>query len=185
MCADVIQVGSPLLPARSFRVTGSWPIPRAREQACIGRGVSHTLGLNSSWQVMHQGIHAQSPRRHGRRTNQPDNAPYGGFDPDLPCYPPPSARSSRSEVDTTDRRQSPAEPNMPRRSHSRTKSHKSDSCTQLTAPSWLSLELRTARLTPSYMFQSSFECCDFSPLLHLSLIFFFIVDFQTFTMASH
>ena len=29
-----------------------------------------------------------SQRRHGRITHQPDDAPYGGFVPDLPCYPP-------------------------------------------------------------------------------------------------
>ena len=37
-------------------VTSSWPSPRARDQACIDRGVSYTLGLNVSWQPMCQGI---------------------------------------------------------------------------------------------------------------------------------
>ena len=39
-----------------------------------------------------------SPRRHGRITHQPQDAPYGGFGPDLPCYPPMSHGSSRFEV---------------------------------------------------------------------------------------
>ena len=32
------------------QVTSSPPTPRARDQACIGRGVSYDLGLHSSWQ---------------------------------------------------------------------------------------------------------------------------------------
>ena len=35
---------------QSVRIPGSCPTPRARDQACIGRGVSYALSLNSSWQ---------------------------------------------------------------------------------------------------------------------------------------
>ena len=40
-----------------------------------------------------------APRRHGSITHQPEDAPYGGFGPDLPCYPPLSHGSSKFEVD--------------------------------------------------------------------------------------
>ena len=43
------------LPARAC---GSQVGGRRPDQACIGRGVSYTLGLNSSWQPVCQGIHA-------------------------------------------------------------------------------------------------------------------------------
>ena len=39
------------------------------------------------------------PRRHGRITHQPDDAPYGGRGPDLPSNPPLSHGSSKFEVD--------------------------------------------------------------------------------------
>ena len=40
-----------------------------------------------------------APRRHGRITHQPEDAPYGGFGSSLPCCPPLSHGSSRFEVD--------------------------------------------------------------------------------------
>ena len=42
----------------------------ARDQVCVGGGVSHTLGLNSSWQLVCEGIHAR-PRdaTEGQPTN--------------------------------------------------------------------------------------------------------------------
>ena len=53
------------------QVTGGWPAPRAGDQACIGRGVSYTLGLTSSSQPVCQGIRAH-PRdvMEGYATNQ-------------------------------------------------------------------------------------------------------------------
>ena len=39
------------------------------------------------------------PRRHGRMTHQPQDVPYGGCGPDLPCHSPLSHGSSRFEVD--------------------------------------------------------------------------------------
>ena len=33
------------------------------------------------------------------KDNPPKDAPYGGFGPDLPCYPPLSHGSSRFEID--------------------------------------------------------------------------------------
>ena len=38
------------------------------------------------------------PRHHGRLTNEPEDVPYGGFCPDLPCHPPLPHGSSRFEV---------------------------------------------------------------------------------------
>ena len=40
------------------RVGHKWPTSKARDQDCIGHGVSYTLGLNSSWQPLCQWIHA-------------------------------------------------------------------------------------------------------------------------------
>ena len=72
---DELQIGSSLLPARArgSQVVGrpQSKDPRAKDQACIGHGVSYTLGLSSSWQLACKGIHAH-PRyvMEGQSTNQ-------------------------------------------------------------------------------------------------------------------
>ena len=38
------------------------------------------------------------PRRHGRTTHQTEDTPFGGFGPDLPCYPPLSHESASLDV---------------------------------------------------------------------------------------
>ena len=40
----------------------------------------------------------KAPRRNGWKTRQPEDVPYGGFGPDLPCYPPMSHGSFRFAV---------------------------------------------------------------------------------------
>ena len=71
--------------------------PTAKDQACIGR-VPHFLGLNSLAACVPSNART-IPRRHPRINRQPEDAHYGGFGPELPCCPPMSRWSSRSEVD--------------------------------------------------------------------------------------
>ena len=47
-CADVPWTGSSQLPTRAW-ASQAVGRPWSKTQACIGRGVSYTLGLNSSW----------------------------------------------------------------------------------------------------------------------------------------
>ena len=51
-----------------MRVTSRWLIPRARDQACIGGGVSHTLGLSSPLSAYVPRDSCTAPRRHGGMT---------------------------------------------------------------------------------------------------------------------
>ena len=67
----VPRVGSTLLPHGRVGYKQLFD-PRARHQACIGRGVSYTLGLPSSWQPVCQAISC-SPE-----TSQEDNPPNRG-----------------------------------------------------------------------------------------------------------
>ena len=58
----------------------SWPAPKqqTRNASALWAGVPH----GNLWGFVH------IPRRCGRSTHQPEDAPYGGFGPDLPYHPP-------------------------------------------------------------------------------------------------
>ena len=73
--------------------------PEQETQACIGRGVSNTLGMNVSGEPICQGGACTYPRRQGKITHQPEDAPCGGFRPDLLRYPSLSHGSLRFEAD--------------------------------------------------------------------------------------
>ena len=63
MCSDVCDTTRlRKMCARPGVLSAKQPTTRARDQTCIGRSVSHTLGLTSSWQPMCQGIRAYPPR---------------------------------------------------------------------------------------------------------------------------
>ena len=70
-----------------MQVTSSRPTPRARDKACIGRGVSHS-GPEFLLAPFVPEVSCTSPRRHGKITHTPEEAPKGGFGPHLPYYPP-------------------------------------------------------------------------------------------------
>ena len=61
----------------------------------------------------HQPVNScTAPRRHGRTTHQPEDVPYGGYGPDLPCHPPLSHGSSVMEVDDRRTRKVPSSPQV-------------------------------------------------------------------------
>ena len=90
VCLSNIYCASGRVHAASTRTCGLQAVvrPQSKTPACIGRGVSYTLGLPSSWQPVCQVISC-SPEtsQEGNPTKQRD-VPYGGFGPDQPCYPP-------------------------------------------------------------------------------------------------
>ena len=79
-------------------ITGPCPTPRARDPG-LHLPSSHDLTLNSSWQPVCRKKLCTAPRRHGIITHQPEDVPFGGFRPELSCYPPLSHGSSRFEID--------------------------------------------------------------------------------------
>ena len=90
-CCAVLKVGATLsttlIATQGVWITSSCPTLEQETQACTGR-IPGSLCARDS---------CASLRRHGK--TQPEDAPYGWFGPDLPCYPPLSHGPSRCEVD--------------------------------------------------------------------------------------
>ena len=80
----------------------------ADPSACIGRLLMPELLLAANV----PGDSCTVPRRRGSITHQPEDAPYGGFGPDLPCSPL-SDGSSRFEVDDPGTQGIPRLPQVP------------------------------------------------------------------------
>ena len=96
-CWAVPKVGATLLATliatQGVWITGECPTPRAHRPPC--RALSLEFSLAACVPVNSR----TAPRRRGRITHKPEDVPYRGFDPELPCYPQLSLGSSRCEVD--------------------------------------------------------------------------------------
>ena len=80
-----------LTATQGVRVASSWPTPGARD-TCLNSGLEFHQVANVPRDS------CTFPRCNGRITHKQEDAPDGGFGPDLPCYPPMSHKSSRFEV---------------------------------------------------------------------------------------
>ena len=98
LCVDVLQDGSSLLPAPARHKLLADPqskIPGLHRPPSRGAGPEFSL-------VAHVQVNSSTaPRRHGRIPHPPEDVPYGGFGPDLPCYPPLSHGSEEGSEVTT------------------------------------------------------------------------------------
>ena len=96
----VLSFGAALLAAKSA-TQGVWITGRSSTPQCK-RPRSASAAFSSTGPEFTFAAHVsvdscRTPKRHGRITHQPGNVQYGGFCPDLPCYPPLSLGSSRKE----------------------------------------------------------------------------------------
>ena len=96
----MLLVGSSLFPSRACgsQVVGQLPEQETKPSLQWPRCLIHS-GLEFLLAAYAPGDSCTFPRRHGQITHHPEDAPYGGFGPDLPCCPPVSHGSSRFEAD--------------------------------------------------------------------------------------